>query len=99
MAGGMAGAVKAPPATLLLNKALLDKGDDSTSNAIISAFRGVAAFDAFAKAEMDDILKRDAEDDEKLAAGIAMAVKKGVLAANPPVERLTKGVHRRPATW
>ena len=47
------------------------------------AFRGEKAFDAFAKAEMDDILKRDAEDDEKLAAGISMAVQKGVLEANP----------------
>ena len=73
-----------------LNQALLAKGDDATSNAIIGAFRGTPAFDAFAKAEMDDILKRDAEDDEKLAAGILMAVEKGVLSAKPPLEPLKK---------
>lgn len=54
------------------------------------AFRGEKAFDAFAKAEMDDILKRDAEDDEKLAAGISMAVQKGVLEANPKLEALNR---------
>ena len=48
------------------------------------------AFAAFAQAEMEDILKRDAEDGEKLAAGITMAVEKGVLQANPPVEPLTR---------
>ena len=39
---------------------------------------------------MEDILRRDAEDGDKLAAGIAMAVEKGVLQADPPVEPLTK---------
>ena len=84
------GAAGLPPARAVLSRGLLEKGDDATSNAIIQAFTGDAAFEAFAKAEMDDILKRDAEDDEKLAAGIAMAVKKGVLAANPVVEALRK---------
>ena len=69
---------------------MLKKGDDTTSNAIIMTFRGEAAFDAFARAEMDDILKRDAEDDEKLAAGISMAVQKGVLPANPKLEALNR---------
>ena len=87
-AGGLAvSAASAPPA---LSIALLEKGDDTTSNAIIGAFRGDAAFDAFAKAEMDDIMKRDAEDDDKLAAGISMAVDKGVLAAKPPLEPLQR---------
>ncbi len=45
--------------------ALLEKGDDTTSNAIISTYRGQPAFDAFAKAERDDILGRDREDDDK----------------------------------
>ena len=66
-----------------------EKGDDGTSNAIIAAFTGDAAFEAFAKAEMDDILKRDAEDDDKLAAGIAMAVKKGA-RGKTTVEALRK---------
>ena len=73
-----------------LNRALLELGDSTTTTAIIEAFRDNAAFDAFAKSEMDAILKRDAEDDEKLAAGIKMAVEKGVLKADPPVEPLTK---------
>jgi len=87
-AGGGGGfAAAGPPA---LTKALLDKGDDTTSNAIISAFRGDAAFDAFAREEMEGIMQRDAEDDEKLAAGIQMAVQKGVLPSDPPLEPLTK---------
>ena len=36
--------------------------------------------------ETNDILARDAEDGEKLAAGIKLAVDKGVLAANVIVE-------------
>jgi len=75
-----------PPA---LTKAVFEKEDSSTTSAIIGAFRGHPKFDAFSQAEMDGILKRDAEDDEKLAAGILMAVEKGVLAANPPVEPTT----------
>ena len=81
------GGVQAPPP---LSMTLLDKGDDTTSNAIISTYRGQPAFDAFAKSEMEDIMKRDAEDDEKLAAGIQMAVDKGVLPRNPRVEPLKK---------
>jgi len=84
-AGGLA--VAGPP---VLSKSLLEKGDDATSNAIIGAFRGDAEFDIFARAEMDGILQRDAEDDDKLAAGITMAVGKGVLPADPPLEPLTK---------
>lgn len=77
----------APPS---LSAALLAQGDSTTTSAIIDAFRGDATFESFSKAEMDGILKRDAEDDEKLAAGIVMAVEKGVLAADPPVEALTQ---------
>ena len=81
----MAGAGKRS-ATLLLNKALLDKGDDSTSNAIISAFRGVAAsmrspaewtISSSATRRTTRSWRRDCDGSEK-----------GVLAANPPVERL-----------
>jgi len=39
---------------------------------------------------MDGILSRDAEDDEKLAAGIRMAVAKKVVEAEPPVEPIAK---------
>jgi len=68
---------------------VLKAEDSTTTSAIIDAFSANAAFQSLAKAETAGILKRDAEDDEKLAAGITMAVQKGVLAANPPVEPLT----------
>ena len=73
-----------------LSKALLERGDDKTSNTIIGEFAEDAAFATLAKREMEQILARDAEDGEKLAAGIAMAVQRGVLPANPPVEPVTK---------
>ena len=63
--------------------------DSTTTTAIIDAFCADQKFLALAKSETSAILKRDAEDDEKLAAGIKMAVEKGVLSANPPVEPLT----------
>ena len=44
----------------------------------------------FSKAEMEGIIARDAEDDEKLAAGIRMAVAKEVVPADPPVEPTAK---------
>ena len=77
-----------PPPSLSLS--LLEREDDQTSAAVIAAFSKSAAFKAFAKAEMEAILGRDAEDDEKLAAGIRLAVKKGAVPANPPVEPLNE---------
>jgi len=49
-----------------------------------------ATFKVLAQSETEAILQRDAEDAEKLAAGIAKAVAKGVLEANPPVEATFK---------
>jgi len=72
-----------------VSQATLLAGDDTTSSAIIRVFDAETTFHAFAKSEMDDILKRDAEDDEKLAAGIRMAIQKDVCAAKPPVEPIT----------
>ena len=80
------GTVEPPPP---LSRALLQSGDDRTSNAIIAAFKGDGAFTTFAQKETDGILARDAEDDEKLAAGIKMAVAKGVVPAEPPLEKVT----------
>ena len=79
---------KAKPTPLSLS--LLEKADDVTSQAVIAAFRTSAAFKAFAKSEMDAILARDREDDQKLAEGIVMAISKGAVAAEPPVEPLTE---------
>jgi hypothetical protein len=78
------------PPKQVLSRAVLEAGDSTATSAIIDAFGGDVSFAAFAQAEMEDILKRDAEDGEKLAAGITMAVEKGVLQANPPVEPLTR---------
>ena len=71
---------------------LLRKGDDQTSAAVIAAFKGNETFKAFAKAEMQGIMARDAEDDEKLAEGIKMAVAKGAVPPlkDVPLEPLTK---------
>eukprot|EP00401_Gymnodinium_catenatum_P037923 CAMPEP_0117608740 /NCGR_PEP_ID=MMETSP0784-20121206/80961_1 /TAXON_ID=39447 /ORGANISM="" /LENGTH=715 /DNA_ID=CAMNT_0005412017 /DNA_START=61 /DNA_END=2205 /DNA_ORIENTATION=- len=71
--------------TACLSKALLDAADDETSNAIIDCFRGDATFQALAQKESDDILRRDAEDDRKLADGIQLAVQRGVVPGRPVV--------------
>ena len=73
-----------------LTYAVLKLEDSTTTTAIIESFTSDPKFQALANTETADILKRDAEDDEKLAAGIKMAIAKGVLAANPPVEPLEK---------
>ena len=73
-----------------LSTAILEAGDDSASNAIISSFAADSHFLVFSQKETEAILRRDEEDAEKLAAGIAKAVAKGVLEANPPVEMTLK---------
>tara|TARA_B110001452_G_scaffold177229_1_gene148649 strand:- start:150 stop:1172 length:1023 start_codon:yes stop_codon:yes gene_type:complete len=74
-----------PPLTL----AVLKEADDQSTGAILHAFRDDAAFKAFSTSEMEGIMQRDQEDDDKLAAGILMAVQKGVVEPIPPVEPLT----------
>lgn len=74
------------PRAKKLSRALLAAGDDTTSNAIIAAFTNDSVFQEFSKKNTQAIQQRDAEDDEKLAAGIEMAVKKGVVPADPPLE-------------
>ena len=49
------------------------------------AFAKDAAFKKFAKAEMQGIIARDAEDDEKLAQGIRAAIAKGAV---PPMSKI-----------
>lgn len=60
--------------------ALLKKQNAETSNAVIENFNTDETFLAFSKSEADGIIKRDAEDDEKLAAGIQIALDKGVIS-------------------
>ena len=58
--------------------------DSVTSNWLIGALASDAQFRAFAESETASILARDAEDDEKLAGGIKIAVDKGVLTKIDP---------------
>jgi hypothetical protein len=74
-----------PPAASLSQPVgwpLLQAQDATTSTAIISAFAGDETFEAFAAREGAAIVARDAEDDEKLAAGIEIAKQKGVVPAD-----------------
>ena len=66
---------------------ILQAQDHSTSAAIISGLEGDGDFESFATAQGDAIIKRDAEDDDKLAAGIQISVDAGVLPKleEPPV--------------
>ena len=49
-----------PPPPTELGAALLEEGDDRTSNAVISELAALPAFTALATAEGDAIAKRDA---------------------------------------
>ena len=62
-----------------ITAALLAAGDSTTTGAIIEAFKADAGFIAFSKSEMEDIMARDKEDGDKLAAGVQLGVDKGVL--------------------
>ena len=73
-----------------LSYEVLKQQDATTTNAIIDAFSADASFTALAAAETEGILARDAEDASKLVAGIMMAVDKGVLEAEPPIEPTTR---------
>ena len=64
----------------------LQASDSTTTNSIIKAFAQHSAFTALSSSETSDILARDAEDGQKLAAGIKTGIDKGVLAANVSVE-------------
>ena len=69
-----------------LDLTTLRLGDATSTEAIIATFASDATFASFASAETKQILERDAQDAEKLSAGISAAIKRGVLEANPPVE-------------
>lgn len=69
---------------------VLRRQDDVTSNAVIGMFSSFEAFATLSRKETEAIVKRDAEDDEKLAAGIRIAVDRGVVEAEPPLEPVKK---------
>lgn len=70
--------MSAPPRVSL---SLLLRQDASTSEAVIAQLRGAASFDALSTLEAALTAARDREDDDKLQAGIDLAVGKGVLPA------------------
>jgi len=77
----------APGSTVPTLREVLLRQDSVTSKRLIEMLQSNPAFVAFAKAEGAAILARDTEDGEKLGAGIAIAIEKGVLRAQetPPV--------------
>jgi len=74
--------MEAPP----LSKETILAQDDKTSGAVIAALTGTPEFDELAKKELSGIIERDQQDAEKLAEGVAQAIKKGVLPSDltPP---------------
>jgi hypothetical protein len=69
---------------------LLRQQNSLTSNAIMAIFENVKEFIAVADRETKSILKRDAEDGEKLAEGIQIAIKKNVIPHEVKVEKINK---------
>lgn len=62
---------------------VLQQQDSKTSQAVLEALKHTSDFKKLSKSEMDDTISRDKLDDEKLAAGIKLAVDRGVLKAEP----------------
>ncbi|KAH9599413.1 Cytidylate kinase domain [Trypanosoma melophagium] len=74
----------------ILTPTLLRLQDDVCSSAALQLLKNIDAFKKLALAEGNDIIRRDAEDAEKLNAGINIARAKGVLADNPNVPQPTR---------
>lgn len=70
-----------PPPPPKLTFAILLKQDAKTSATIIRLLEKNPDFVAFAEFEAEDILARDEEDANKLAAGVQISIEKGILAA------------------
>jgi len=64
-----------------IDSALLFRQDASTSEAVISHLRGEASFQTLSLREGEETAARDAADNDKLQAGVDLAVAKGVLPA------------------
>jgi len=69
-----------------ITEELLKVQDDKTSDAVIECLKDNQCFMELAARELDGIITRDAEDGEKLAAGVAEAIEKGLLPGDldPP---------------
>jgi len=73
-----------------LTLSVLEAQDDTTSTALIELLKEDPKFISLSASEGNDLMQRDALDEEKLARGIAIACDRGVLPPNPPVEPVTK---------
>jgi len=85
-----AGLIKDMAAAPGLAWEILSKQDSTTSSAIIDIFGSSAAFNEVSKKTTEGILARDAEDEDKLAAGIKIAVDKEVIPADIKVDPINK---------
>merc|ERR1712166_215864 len=65
---------------------VLQKQNAESSQAIIAHLDSDATFSSVSKAQEEAILKRDAEDSEKLTAGIQSSIDRGSLPADPAVD-------------
>jgi cytidylate kinase len=65
----------------MLDISLLQAQNAVTSEAVIAQLRGFPSFEALSSREAADTAARDRADDEKLQAGVDIAVAKGVLPA------------------
>ncbi|EAN82683.1 hypothetical protein C3747_20g20 [Trypanosoma cruzi] len=70
--------------------ALLRQQDDECSTAVLHLLCDKDAFKRLAASEGEAILRRDKEDEEKLAVGIGIAKAKGILSGNPDVGTVTR---------
>lgn len=70
----------------VMTKDILLAEDDRTSNTVICLFQYHQDFIHLSKAETDDIMGRDKDDDEKLAIGINFAKGKDVIPKDVEVE-------------
>jgi len=73
-----------------ITKDLILQQDSAMTSAIIEAFKDNAKFAELSERLKGEIMARDAEDGEKLAKGVAIAIDKGVLSADVQVEPITK---------
>ena len=65
--------------------AVLAREDDKTTAAVLPLLKGCDAFAHLSAVEGAAIQQRDAEDEEKLAVGINIAIEKKVISSNPNV--------------
>ncbi|GET89309.1 hypothetical protein, conserved [Leishmania tarentolae] len=69
---------------------VLCKQDDISSAFVLAVLNGNANFQCLSKSEGEDIIKRDNEDAEKLADGIRIAIRKGIVSGTPDVSPVKK---------